>query len=91
MVFILYVEFLYFICLVRKARGVVCMYLLVKCIEICEALGLRVAFGALHVHKYAAFTFPNRKFQLLVYACRAGWEVRYHIADYAEKTKMVAA
>jgi hypothetical protein len=53
-------------------------------------LGLRVAFGALHVHKYAAFTFANRQFQLLVYACWTGWEVRYHIADYAEKTKIVA-
>ena len=27
----------------------------------------------------------NRQFQLLVYARRGGWEVRYHIADYAEK------
>ena len=27
----------------------------------------------------------NRQFQLLFYACRGGWEVRYHIADYAEK------
>ena len=27
----------------------------------------------------------NKQFQLLVYACRGGWEVRYHIADYAEK------
>jgi hypothetical protein len=36
---------------------------------------------------------PNRQFQLLVYAnyaCRGGWEVRYHIADYAEKIKMSA-
>jgi hypothetical protein len=32
----------------------------------------------------------NRQFQLLVYACRGRWEVRYHIADYAEKLKMVA-
>jgi hypothetical protein len=32
----------------------------------------------------------NRQFQLLVYACRGGWEVSYHIADYAEKIKMVA-
>jgi hypothetical protein len=32
----------------------------------------------------------NRQFQLLVYVCRDGWEVRYHIADYAEKIKMVA-
>jgi hypothetical protein len=32
-----------------------------------------------------------RQFQLLVYACRGGGvEVRYHIADYAEKIKMVA-
>jgi hypothetical protein len=30
------------------------------------------------------------KFKLLVYACRGGWEVRYHIADYAEKIKMAA-
>jgi hypothetical protein len=27
----------------------------------------------------------NREFQLLVYVCRGGWEVRYHIADYAEE------
>ena len=33
----------------------------------------------------------NRQFQLLVYACRGGGGgVRYHIADYAEKIKMVA-
>jgi hypothetical protein len=32
----------------------------------------------------------NRQFQLLVYACRGRWEVRYHISDYAEKIKMVA-
>jgi hypothetical protein len=32
----------------------------------------------------------SRQFQLLVYACRGRWEVRYHIADYAEKIKMVA-
>jgi hypothetical protein len=32
----------------------------------------------------------NRQFQLLVYACRGRWEERYHIADYAEKIKMVA-
>ena len=32
----------------------------------------------------------SRQFQLLVYACRGGWEVRYHIADYAEKIKMAA-
>jgi hypothetical protein len=32
----------------------------------------------------------NRQFQLLVYACRGRWEVRYHIADYAEKIRMVA-
>jgi hypothetical protein len=35
----------------------------------------------------------NRQFQLLVSACREGWEVRYHnniIADYAEKIKLVA-
>jgi hypothetical protein len=25
--------------------------------------------------------FPNRQFQLLVYACRGWWEVRYHVAD----------
>jgi hypothetical protein len=30
------------------------------------------------------------QFQLLVYACRGGWEVRYHIADYDEKIKMAA-
>jgi hypothetical protein len=35
-------------------------------------------------------TFHNRQFQLLVYACREGWEVRYHNADYAEKIKIVA-
>jgi hypothetical protein len=29
----------------------------------------------------------NRQFQLLVYACRGRWEVRCHIADYAEKNK----
>jgi hypothetical protein len=27
----------------------------------------------------------NRQFQLLVYACRGWWEVRYHSADYADK------
>jgi hypothetical protein len=32
----------------------------------------------------------NGQFQLLVYACRGRWEVRYHIADYAEKIEMVA-
>ena len=32
----------------------------------------------------------NWQFQLLVYACRGGWEVRNHIADYAEKIKVVA-
>jgi hypothetical protein len=32
----------------------------------------------------------NRQFQLLVYACRGRWEVRYHIGDYAEKIKMEA-
>jgi hypothetical protein len=32
----------------------------------------------------------NRQFQLLVYACTGRWEVRYHIADNAEKIKMVA-
>jgi hypothetical protein len=34
----------------------------------------------------------NRQFQLLVYAYsyRGRWEVRYHIADYAEKIDMVA-
>ena len=31
------------------------------------------------------FLSGNRQFQLLVYACRGRWEVRYHIADYAEK------
>ena len=31
----------------------------------------------------------NRQFQLLVYSCRGRWEVRYHIADNAEKIKMV--
>jgi hypothetical protein len=31
-----------------------------------------------------------RQFQLLVYACRGRWEVLYHIADYAEKIKIVA-
>jgi hypothetical protein len=36
---------------------------------------------------YCAF---NRQFQLLVYASRGRWEVRYHTADYAEKIKMVA-
>jgi hypothetical protein len=30
-------------------------------------------------------SFLNRQFQLLVYACREWWEVRYHIADYAEQ------
>jgi hypothetical protein len=35
-------------------------------------------------------TAVNRQFQLLVYACRGGWEVRYHIADYGEKIKMAA-
>ena len=35
-------------------------------------------------------TRVNRQFQLLVYACRGRWEVRYHIADNAEKIKMVA-
>jgi hypothetical protein len=36
------------------------------------------------------FQVMNRHFQLLVYACRGRWEVRYHIADYAEKIKIVA-
>jgi hypothetical protein len=27
----------------------------------------------------------NRQFQLLVYACMGGWEVRDHTADYVEK------
>ena len=36
---------------------------------------------------YAGF---NRQFQLLVYACKGGWEVRYHIAGYADKLKMAA-
>jgi hypothetical protein len=36
------------------------------------------------------YFLPNRQFQLLVYACRGRWEVRYHIADNAEKIKMVA-
>jgi hypothetical protein len=27
----------------------------------------------------------NRQFQLLIYVCRGRREVRYHIADYAEK------
>jgi hypothetical protein len=31
-----------------------------------------------------------RQFQLLVYACRGRWEVMYHIADNAEKIKLVA-
>jgi hypothetical protein len=30
------------------------------------------------------------QFQLLLYVCMGGWEVRYHIADYAEKIKMAA-
>ena len=30
----------------------------------------------------------NRQFQLLISARRGRWEVRYHIADYAEKIKM---
>jgi hypothetical protein len=35
----------------------------------------------LHVH-------VNRQFQLFVYVCRGGgWEVRYPIANYAEKNK----
>jgi hypothetical protein len=25
------------------------------------------------------------QFQLLVYACRGRWEIRYHIADYVKK------
>jgi hypothetical protein len=33
---------------------------------------------------------PNRKFQLLVYACRGIVQGRYYIADYAEKIKMAA-
>jgi hypothetical protein len=32
----------------------------------------------------------NRQFQLLDYAFRGWWEVRYHIADNAEKIEMVA-
>ena len=41
-----------------------------------------------------SISYLNRQFQLLVYACIGGgggggeWEVRYHIADYAEKIKM---
>jgi hypothetical protein len=37
------------------------------------------------------YSIFNKQFQLLVYACSGGdWEVRYHIADDAEKIKMVA-
>jgi hypothetical protein len=32
----------------------------------------------------------GQQFQLLIYARSGGWEVRYHIADYAEKIKMAA-
>jgi hypothetical protein len=52
-----------------------------------------VAFLALRVDnilKAENSVTGNRQFQLLVYACRERWEVRYHIADYAEKIKMVA-
>jgi hypothetical protein len=34
--------------------------------------------------------FTRSSCQLLVYACKGGWEVRYDIPDYAEKIKMVA-
>jgi hypothetical protein len=30
-------------------------------------------------------TYNRQSVQLLVYACRGWWEVRYQIADYAEK------
>ena len=49
------------------------------------------------VTKHASFrkliVNSNRQFQLLVYVCKGegGGGVRYHIADYAEKIKMVAA
>jgi hypothetical protein len=32
----------------------------------------------------------NRQFQPFSLCVHWGWEVRYHIADYAEKIKMVA-
>jgi hypothetical protein len=38
----------------------------------------------------SSMCMDNRQFQLLVYACGEGWEVGYHIADYAEKMKLVA-
>jgi hypothetical protein len=41
------------------------------------------------ISKYQ-YKCSNRQLQLLVYACRGRWEVRYHIADHAEKIKMVA-
>jgi hypothetical protein len=43
---------------------------------------LLVEYQYLHLTR-----FNNRQFQLLVYACRGRWEVRYHIADYAEKNR----
>ena len=43
-----------------------------------------------HVTTHERRTTNNWQFQLLVYACRGRWEVSYHIADYAEKIKIVA-
>ena len=41
---------------------------------------------AVEKHKIIVKYCQFRQFQLLVYACRGeGREVRYHIADYAEK------
>jgi hypothetical protein len=41
------------------------------------------------VNEYKLLRF-NRQLQFLVYAYRGGWEVRHHIAGYAEEIKMVA-
>jgi hypothetical protein len=35
----------------------------------------------------SSWIFKKSQFQLLVYVCMGGWEVRYHIADYVEKNK----
>jgi hypothetical protein len=35
------------------------------------------------------YYLTNWQFQLLAYACKGGWEVWYHIADFAKKIKMV--
>ena len=35
----------------------------------------------------SSWIFKKLQFQLLVYVCMGGWEVRCHIADYVEKNR----